>query len=220
MRSPVRLGVIGSSGGGALISACACLKSAGKNIEWVVVTDRECGLDAWAKIKATSSHRIEYRDANAFSEEANKIFKDAGCEDVLLFYTRRVSAPLINQKRVSNIHPALLPAFRGLNGVKDALSAGVKVIGATLHHVDAGLDTGKIVAQVSAPLSHKMTLMEAEHLSYLQKIWLTLVWFDRLILPHVFVDMGAIGRAVVAASPGIADDKLRASYIDFIKSNE
>lgn len=216
MKSPIRLGIIGSSGGSALESANACLQSAGKHIEWIVVTDRECGLEAWAYKNAKSIYRVNYQNAENFSEESNKIFQNEGCEDILLFYTRRVAAPLIYQKRVSNIHPALLPAFRGLNGVKDALSAGVRLIGSTLHNVDADLDTGKIIAQVAAPLPHQMTLKEAERISYLQKVWLTLVWFDRLESPHALVDMAAARSAVIVASPGITDEGLRKSYIEFL----
>lgn len=51
--------------------------------------------------------------------------------------------------RVLNTHPALLPAFPGAHAVRDALEHGVKVTGATLHVVDAGVDTGPIVAQVA-----------------------------------------------------------------------
>lgn len=51
--------------------------------------------------------------------------------------------------RTVNTHPALLPSFAGMHGPRDALSYGVKVSGATLFLVDAGVDTGPIVAQVA-----------------------------------------------------------------------
>jgi phosphoribosylglycinamide formyltransferase-1 len=54
--------------------------------------------------------------------------------------------------RVINTHPALLPAFPGMHGPRDALAAGVKVSGATLFVVDDGVDTGPIVAQVAVPV--------------------------------------------------------------------
>ena len=53
--------------------------------------------------------------------------------------------------RVLNSHPALLPSFPGLHAARDALAHGVKVTGATLFLVDAGTDTGPIVAQVGRP---------------------------------------------------------------------
>jgi phosphoribosylglycinamide formyltransferase-1 len=49
--------------------------------------------------------------------------------------------------RVVNTHPALLPAFPGAHGVRDALAYGVRVTGCTVHLVDEGVDTGPIIAQ-------------------------------------------------------------------------
>lgn len=54
--------------------------------------------------------------------------------------------------RIVNTHPALLPAFPGAHGVADALAYGVKVTGCTVHLVDAGTDTGPILAQQSVPV--------------------------------------------------------------------
>jgi phosphoribosylglycinamide formyltransferase-1 len=54
--------------------------------------------------------------------------------------------------RYVNTHPALLPAFPGMHGAADALEYGVKVTGATLFVVDAGVDTGPIVAQTAVPV--------------------------------------------------------------------
>jgi phosphoribosylglycinamide formyltransferase 1 len=54
--------------------------------------------------------------------------------------------------RIINTHPTLLPAFPGAHGVADALAYGVKVTGCTVHLVDAGTDTGPILAQQSVPV--------------------------------------------------------------------
>ena len=54
--------------------------------------------------------------------------------------------------RIVNTHPALLPAFPGAHGVADALAYGVKLTGCTVHLVDAGTDTGPILAQQSVPV--------------------------------------------------------------------
>jgi phosphoribosylglycinamide formyltransferase 1 len=54
--------------------------------------------------------------------------------------------------RLINTHPALLPAFPGAHAVRDALAAGVDVTGATVHVVDAGLDTGPVLAQREVPV--------------------------------------------------------------------
>ena len=55
-------------------------------------------------------------------------------------------------ERYVNTHNALLPAFPGIHGPRDALAYGVKIAGATLFFVDAGVDTGPIIAQVSVPV--------------------------------------------------------------------
>jgi phosphoribosylglycinamide formyltransferase-1 len=64
-------------------------------------------------------------------------------------YMRILGAPVVDRwrHRWINVHPALLPAFPGVRGVADALDAGVKVIGVTVHLVDEGVDTGPIILQ-------------------------------------------------------------------------
>lgn len=54
--------------------------------------------------------------------------------------------------RMINTHPALLPSFPGMHGARDALAYGVKVAGATVFQVDAGVDTGRILAQAAVPV--------------------------------------------------------------------
>lgn len=54
--------------------------------------------------------------------------------------------------RVINIHPSLLPAFPGVRGPAQALQYGVKISGCTVHFVDAGLDTGAVIAQAAVPV--------------------------------------------------------------------
>ncbi len=61
---------------------------------------------------------------------------------------------------VVNVHPALLPAFAGLNAVEQALAHGVRVFGVTVHFVDEGVDTGPIVLQRAIELPHAHTAEE------------------------------------------------------------
>ena len=70
---------------------------------------------------------------------------------VLAGFMRIVGAPFLEAfgGRVLNTHPALLPAFPGAHGVRDALAHGAKVTGCTVHLVDEGVDTGPIVAQAA-----------------------------------------------------------------------
>jgi phosphoribosylglycinamide formyltransferase-1 len=73
---------------------------------------------------------------------------------VLAGYMALLTSPLLQRfaGRVVNIHPSLLPAFPGIHGPRDALTYGVKLAGATLFFVDAGVDTGPIIAQVAVPV--------------------------------------------------------------------
>ena len=78
-----------------------------------------------------------------------------GVELVVLAGFMRVLTPAFLDafpKRVINIHPALLPAFPGTHGQKQAFDYGVKVSGCTVHFVDAGTDTGPIIAQAVVPV--------------------------------------------------------------------
>jgi phosphoribosylglycinamide formyltransferase 1 len=64
-------------------------------------------------------------------------------------YMRLIGHTLLEAypERILNIHPSLLPAFAGKDAIGQALAAGVKVSGVTIHFVDAGMDTGNIIAQ-------------------------------------------------------------------------
>lgn len=55
---------------------------------------------------------------------------------------------------IINTHPALLPSFPGAHGVRDALTHGVKITGCTVHQIDAGVDTGPILAQAAVEIRH------------------------------------------------------------------
>ncbi len=73
---------------------------------------------------------------------------------VLAGFMRLLGAPLLERfpGRIINVHPALLPSFPGHNGPQDALDGGVRISGCTVHIVDAGVDTGPILAQAAVPV--------------------------------------------------------------------
>ena len=83
-------------------------------------------------------------------EELVKILRDLGVELVILAgFMRVLHAPMLKAfpKRIVNIHPSLLPKFPGLEAWKQALEAGEKVTGCTVHFVDEKIDHGQIIAQ-------------------------------------------------------------------------
>jgi phosphoribosylglycinamide formyltransferase-1 len=67
-------------------------------------------------------------------------------------FMKLVSQAFLDRFTMLNTHPALLPSFPGMHGPRDALEHGVKVTGCTLFVVDAGVDTGPIVAQAAVPV--------------------------------------------------------------------
>jgi phosphoribosylglycinamide formyltransferase-1 len=90
-----------------------------------------------------------------FERTLGEELRKAGVEWVCLAgFMRLLSADFLAgfPGRVLNIHPSLLPAFTGLHAQRQALERGVKIAGCTVHFVDAGTDTGPIIAQAAVPV--------------------------------------------------------------------
>ena len=94
-------------------------------------------------------------------------------------FMRMLSASFVRayKNRIINIHPALLPSFKGAQGIKDAFDYGVKVTGVTVHFVDAAMDHGPIILQEEIAVRKRDTLgslerriQELEHKLYQQAI--------------------------------------------------
>jgi phosphoribosylglycinamide formyltransferase-1 len=82
--------------------------------------------------------------------ELVQLLRDAGVELVILAgFMRVLKEPMLRAfpRRILNIHPSLLPKFPGLEAWKQALAAGEKVTGCTVHYVDEQIDHGDIIAQ-------------------------------------------------------------------------
>jgi len=87
--------------------------------------------------------------------ELVRMLRDAGVELVILAgFMRVLKSPMLEAfpRRILNIHPALLPKFPGLEAWKQALAAGEKVTGCTVHYVDEEIDHGDIIAQRKVPI--------------------------------------------------------------------
>ena len=87
--------------------------------------------------------------------ELVRMLRDAGAELVVLAgFMRVLKSPMLEAfpRRILNIHPALLPKFPGLEAWKQALAAGEKVTGCTVHYVDEEIDHGDIIAQREVPI--------------------------------------------------------------------
>jgi len=108
-----------------------------------------------ASIDTVHLNPRDYPDRDAYDRALVDVLR---AHDVGLFclagFMRLVGRPLLDAfpQRILNVHPSLLPAFRGLDAQRQALEYGVRVSGATVHLVTADLDAGPIVLQAAVPV--------------------------------------------------------------------
>jgi phosphoribosylglycinamide formyltransferase-1 len=141
-------------------------------------------------------HRGKAREA--FDAEIVEILRGHHVDLVCLAGFMRLVSPVFVRAfpgRIVNIHPALLPAFPGLDAQRQAWEHGAKVSGATVHLVDEGLDSGPIVAQEAVPVRSRDTpetlaarILEAEHRLYPRAVRLLLEGRARLEGRRVIVE--------------------------------
>ena len=129
-----------------------------------------------AKKKGIPALVIDHRrhaTRQAFDATVLEVLEGHDVEYVVLAgFMRMITSVILDAfpMRVINIHPALLPAFPGMNAQTQAFTHGVKIAGCTVHFVDAGADTGPIIAQAAVPVLAKdddetlrKRILEAEH---------------------------------------------------------
>ena len=96
-----------------------------------------------------------YPTREAFDAAVVDVLRSRGVQTVVLAGFMRLLTPVLLEAypmRVVNVHPALLPAFPGVRGQRQALEYGVRFTGCTVHFVDLGTDTGPVIAQATVPV--------------------------------------------------------------------
>lgn len=96
----------------------------------------------------------EFENKNAYETFINKKMKELDIDLICLAGYMRLIGPVLLESfrnRIINIHPSLLPAFKGAHAIRDSFDYGVKVFGVTIHYVDETLDGGKIISQSAFP---------------------------------------------------------------------
>lgn len=139
----------------------------------LVVSDR---IDAYALVRARKASipifyidRTNFKDRLSFDKYIAQYLKTTEIDYVILAgYMRLVSPNFVRQfkNRILNIHPSLLPSFKGTQAIKDALDYGEKVTGVTVHFVDEEPDHGPIVLQEEVKIKEddtEETLAERIH---------------------------------------------------------
>jgi phosphoribosylglycinamide formyltransferase-1 len=162
----------------ALLDACA---APGFPAEIVLVISNKA--DAFGLTRATkagvATEVINHKDfpsREAFDDAVHARLEAAGVEFVCLAgFMRLLSAPFVARwhDRLVNIHPSLLPAFKGLDTHQRAIDAGVRFAGCTVHFIRAELDDGPIIAQAVVPVLEgddadalAARVLDAEHKCY------------------------------------------------------
>jgi len=160
-----------ASGRGTNFSAIIRAVKKGKlkvNISLLVCDNPAAGAIQRARragIKVALIKRQDYPDKAAFEAEIIRTLAEYKIDLIVLAgFMRMLSASLVEQYRdkILNIHPALLPSFKGTEGIKDAFNYGVKVAGVTVHFVDPEMDHGAIILQSAVRVEEGDTLQTLE----------------------------------------------------------
>ena len=156
MAKKLRVGVLASGGGTDLQSIIDASEKGMINAEVVaVISDNK---EAFA-LKRAKKHNIKTffvdpkgKDSQDHDKEIDKILEENNVELVVgAGYMRILSSCFVKKwfGKLINIHPALLPSFKGTNGQGDALEYGVKITGCTTHFMDEQMDHGPIILQAA-----------------------------------------------------------------------
>ena len=175
-----RIGVLASGRGTDFQSLVEARKRGDLDIDLAVLVCNVPGAPVLDRAKAAGvpavvvDHRPFGKDRETFEQAMLKVLRDKRVELVVFAgFMRLVSASFIRAfpDRIINIHPSLLPAFPGAHAHRDAIAAGVKVSGCTIHFVDASVDGGPIILQRAVPVHEDDTedslaarILEQEHI--------------------------------------------------------
>jgi phosphoribosylglycinamide formyltransferase-1 len=131
-------------------------------------------------IKTKIINQKEYESKKDFENALSNTLKNEDVELVCLAgFMSILSKNFLKDwnRKVINIHPSLLPSFRGKNAVKQALEQRVKTAGCSVHFVDEGIDTGEIISQEKVPVSSNddeetlgKKILKKEHVLYIKVI--------------------------------------------------
>lgn len=160
LSQPLSLGVMASGKGSNFVAVAQAIREGKLNAEIKVVIYNKSEAKVREKAQALNiptvfcNHR-DYSTREALDEVLVNTLKAYQVEWVIMAGWMRVVTPiLINgfRDRVINIHPSLLPSFKGINGVEQALAAQVKIAGCTVHLVRPEVDSGPILMQAAVPV--------------------------------------------------------------------
>jgi phosphoribosylglycinamide formyltransferase-1 len=142
-----------------------------KNCVFMVVSDRDCPAMEKARRQGVPTLLIPERKNLTFSSHLIDFLSEHKVDYVISFFTRLFAEDLVAQyrERIINLHPSLLPAFKGLDGFGDTVRYGARYVGSTVHFIDDNIDEGKIILQTAYPLDPGKSLDEIRHRVFQQQ---------------------------------------------------
>ena len=181
MSTKKRTAILISGRGSNMQALVAAASAADYPAEIVLVISNRpdaAGLQ-WAEANGLATLVIDHKahaSRAAFEDALQQALDEANVELIALAGFMRLMTPAFVERwrdRMINIHPSLLPSFRGLHTHEQALAAGVRIAGCTVHFVRTETDTGPIIAQAAVPVLSSDTattlaarVLEAEHKIY------------------------------------------------------
>jgi phosphoribosylglycinamide formyltransferase-1 len=160
LKTPPKLGFMASGSGTNFAAIAESIQNNELNakIEVLIYNNPKAKVQEQAEKYQIPKVLINHRDfesREALDEAIVTTFKQYGVEWVIMAGWMRIITPvLLNafSERVINIHPSLLPSFRGIRAIEQALAAGVKITGCTVHFASLEVDSGPIIAQAVVPV--------------------------------------------------------------------
>jgi phosphoribosylglycinamide formyltransferase 1 len=158
--APPKLGVLASGSGTNFDAIARAVADGDLGADLVCMVCNNPGAGAFdvAARHGVDAELVDHREfgsRRAFDHRVLEVLAEHDVEWVIMAgWMRLVTPEFIDAYRgqILNIHPSLLPSFRGLDAVGQALAAGVKITGVTVHHVVSEVDSGPIVAQAAVPV--------------------------------------------------------------------
>ena len=159
--SALAVGILISGAGSNMVALIAAMQAGEAPARPVIVISNNPDAGGLAKASALGvpvavvDHRSYQGDREAFDAAVNAKLREAGAGTVACAGFMRVMTPVLTGAwagRMLNIHPSLLPLFKGLNTHARALEAGVCIHGATVHEVTQELDSGAVLGQAAVPV--------------------------------------------------------------------
>ena len=162
-----------------IVDACNN-KTLSSNVKVVISNNKNSSGLAKVKKKGIKTKIIDEVQINKFEEKLSKLLFEEKVDLVCLAGFMKILSEsfLCNwKKKIINIHPSVLPAFKGLNAVKKAIEKKVKYSGCSIHYVDKGVDTGEIIDQRIVRVSKTdnedklaKKILKEEHILYIKVI--------------------------------------------------